>query len=187
MKTVLSIFTMLLTLTLVTSSFATTVDDLLKDPNLDANTRQRIVDTINRQSNTVDSIINNKNLDRWREFGDAFAETIKKICQTLNVEVNTFLKSDVGKLTAALIVYKMVGHDILRVIIYGSSLFMITIICGLFSKYAFIKKKVKDKQTKEVQYIEMIEWEDTEAKYVAMFITALIWVISTWAILVNII
>lgn len=52
-----------------------------------------------------------ENLQTWSQ---AMADGIKAVCSTLNVEVNQFITTDVGKITAGMIVYYIVGDDLIK-------------------------------------------------------------------------
>ena len=165
------ILVLLLSVIIVPFSFAKTAEELLQTPGLTSTQRAAIAEAIAKGQ--PNSIIpqNLKGILEWQEMGDAFASTIKTICQTLNVEVNTFLRSDVGKLTAAVIIYKMVGKDIIRIILYtgvwlGVTFFMMASIFFLHMKRK-VKKKVKDPEDDtgrsyitNVSYVERFAWDE---------------------------
>jgi hypothetical protein len=167
-------------------AMAVTVEQLLKDPKLDANSREAIVKSLNRTQSTLPSM-EAKDIRKWQELGDAFATTIAAICKTLRVEVNEFLKSDVGKITAAVIIYKMVGKDIIRIFIYGFSLCILTALAILFTKIAIIRKPLLDDKKqpilddkKQLIYIDKLGWENEGKAYGLVFC----WTI--WAIFFSI-
>ena len=162
-----------------------TAEDLLKDPNISSTTRDAIAKALN--SNSKSLMLSPQNADKWMEMGDAFATTIKRICTTLNVEVNAFLKSDVGKLTAVVIIYKMIGHDLMRIGIYSLALFMMTVICLIVSNYCFVRKKIKEKESGNIVLEARVEWEDEVSKNITMLIIGVVWVVFTAFLLGNII
>jgi len=132
---------------------AKTAEELLQTPGLNSTERAAIAEAIAKATPVSSLPTTLKGMVEWREMGDAFAQTIKTICHTLNVEVNAFLTSDVGKLTAAVIIYKMVGKDILQIILYtgiwiGVTFFMMVSIKFLHMKRK-VKKKVKDPEVKD--------------------------------------
>lgn len=165
------ILALLLSVIIVPFSFAKTAEELLQTPGLSSTQRAAIAEAIAKGQ--PNSIIpqNLKGILEWQEMGDAFASTIKTICQTLNVEVNAFLTSDVGKLTAVVIIYKMVGKDILRIILYtgvwlGVTFFMMGSIFFLHMKKK-VKNKVKDPEDEtgrsyitNVSYVERFAWDE---------------------------
>jgi membrane protein implicated in regulation of membrane protease activity len=178
---------------------AKTAEELLQAPGLTATQRSAIAEAIaagNPQQSIPETI---KGILEWQEMGDAFAQTIKTICQTLNVEVNAFLRSDVGKLTAAVIIYKMVGKDILRIILYtgvwlGVTFFMMVSILFLHMKKK-VKQRVKDPDDKEgksylitTKYIERFAWDDDGYMRIGSLIVHIVaWFIFSCIVSYNII
>ena len=59
----------------------------------------------------TDMIANPEKLDIWRKL---ITGTIKDVCTDLNVTVNDFIKTPVGTITAALIIYKVAGKELLE-------------------------------------------------------------------------
>ena len=59
----------------------------------------------------TDMMDNPEKLDVWRKL---ITGTIKDICTDLNVTVNDFIKTPVGTITAALIIYKVAGKELLE-------------------------------------------------------------------------
>jgi hypothetical protein len=161
----------ILSLLFATYASAKSAEELLQAPGLTPAQRSAIAEAIaagNPQQSIPETI---KGILEWQEMGDAFAQTIKTICQTLNVEVNSFLRSDVGKLTAAVIIYKMVGKDILRIILYtgvwlGVTFFIMISILFLHMKKK-VKRKVKDPSDEKgksyviiTKYENRFQWDD---------------------------
>ena len=175
MKTFTTFLLAILSFVILTSTCMAdrTIDDIIKDPKLSSQVRQQIIDLLDKENNTI--IPDIKNVTQWQEFGNVFATTVKQVCHTLNVEVNQFIKSDVGKLTAGLIIYKIVGKDALRIFIYITSMFMMTLYYGLIVKFIFMKKKIKNKETKEITYIERFEWIDDDIKNLCFVILSIAW------------
>ncbi len=186
MKRISGIIIILIMFVFIGNVFAQiTAEDLLKDPNISSTTRDAIAKALNDKTKNL--MLSPQNADKWMNMGDAFSTTIKQVCNTLNVEVNAFLQSDVGRLTAAVIIYKMVGHDLLRIGLYSIALFMMTFICLLVSNYCFVRKKVKDKQTGDITLEARVKWDDDFSRSLTMFIVGAVWVIFTAILLVNII
>jgi len=162
------------------------VEDLLTNPSLTADERNKLARLIREKSQsqmTLSGVVGSlSDSTRWQEIGIAFSETIKQVCQTLNVEVNQFIKSDVGKLTAGIIIYRMVGKDLLRIAII--SLFMIGVTFFIFFSIYFVhgKKrwKVKDKEGNE--HIESedrwIKWEDDTARNISVVVHLVAWFVT---------
>jgi len=165
------------------------IEDLLTNPSLTAEERNKLARVIREKADsqmTLSGVVNTLgNSTKWQEIGIAFSETIKQVCQTLNVEVNQFIKSDVGKLTAGIIIYRMVGKDLLRILII--SLFMLGLTFFIFSSIYFVhgkkKWKIKDKEGNE--HIESedrwINWgngDGNNARLVSVCIHLIAWFVA---------
>jgi hypothetical protein len=165
------------------------IEDLLTNPSLTAEERNKLAKVIREKTDsqmTLGGVVSTLgNSTKWQEIGIAFSETIKQVCQTLNVEVNQFIKSDVGKLTAGIIIYRMVGKDLLRILII--SLFMLGLTFFIFSSIYFVhgkkKWKIKDKEGNE--HIESedrwINWGDGDgnnARLVSVCIHLIAWFVA---------
>lgn len=170
-----------------------TVDDLLKSKDLSDSQRSAVADVL-RKAEAYKLPVGIQNAEKWQQLGDAFSATIANICKTLNVEVNNFLKTDVGLLVAGVIVYKMIGKDILRIFIYTAVAMTFTLVFGL-SLFVFHKKKkvVKtstdsDKNvTKSIEYIDRFGWEDDVVRNISFIIHIIVWCLVMWIITYNII
>ena len=193
---VISILITIFVLSIFTVAFAKTAEELLQTPGLTATQRAAIAEAIAKGKS--DSIIPTslKGILEWQEMGDAFATTIERICKTLNVEVNAFLKSDVGMLTAGVIVYKMIGKDLLRIALYIGGWFSITFFIMLSIKFLHMKKAVKQKvkdpeDEKEwiitTTYVERFGWAMDEIKTASLIIHIIAWFAFSCAVIYNVI
>lgn len=80
-----------------------------------------------------------ENLQTWSQ---AMADGIKAVCSTLNVEVNEFIKTDVGKITAGMIVYYIVGDDLIKVAIGAKDVFFTILgysLCTIVVLFSFVR------------------------------------------------
>lgn len=159
------------------------IEDLLTNPNLTASERDKIAKLLTAQPSGKGVVIEAiANSEKWREIGQAFAETVKQVCQTLNVEVNQFIKSDVGKLTAGIILWKMVGKDLIRVAVLSAFLFFLTIV--IFGSIYFIhgRKKIKEMVDgkEHISYRDRwIDWNDNnDARIVSVIVHLVVWFVS---------
>jgi len=153
------------------------VEDLLTNPSLTAEERNKLAKVIREKADsqmTLGGVVSTLgNSTKWQEIGIAFSETIKQVCQTLNVEVNQFIKSDVGKLTAGIIIYRMVGKDLLRIVLI--LLFMFTLTVFIFCSIYFVhgKKKWKVKDNDGNEHIEeserWINWGEGDGNNARLF------------------
>ena len=95
-------------------------------------------------------------LEKFAEVGTQIGVAIKQLCQTLNVEVNEFIKTPAGIIITGVIIYRCGGKDILKLLILMIFCF-IGYIVTLSSTYFWLSNKkvctdVVDK-IKSYQYI----------------------------------
>ena len=175
MQKILLVISMLIIVSFVfiTLSHATTVDELLKNPNLDAQTRERIVQTLKK-----DNQFNVDRVTEWGQIGEAFALTIEKICKTLSLEANEFIKTPVGKLVAVVILYKVMGPQFLSIIILSSLIFTITLVFIFFIWFLYGNRKIKEKD-KPVRYESRYDWNnhDSDTKIIVLILSIVIYLL----------
>jgi len=143
---------------------ATKVEVDLED--LNSTTRNNVLEAIKKQNEGLGAITD-ADPGKIKAWSTLFTTTIKDVCQTLNVEVNAFISTPVGMLTAGLIAYKVLGED-LRGIIFGLGAWfaVVPILFYVFAKYNFPKKfkvyhEVAGKKAlKEIKYIPRVKHED---------------------------
>lgn len=168
------------------------IEDLLTNPNLSAAERDKIAKLLTAQPSgrgvVIEAIANS---EKWREVGQAFAETVKQVCQTLNVEVNQFIKSDVGKLTAGIILWKMVGKDLIRIVVLSMFLFCLTIV--IFGSIYFIhgRKKViimEDGKAVTTYRDRWIDWDrNNSARIISVVVHLIVWFVANAICVANMI
>lgn len=171
-------------------------EELLQTPGLNSAQRAAIAEAIAKSKPESILPTSLKGVLEWQEMGDAFSTTIKNICQTLNVEVNTFLKSDVGLLTASIIVYKMIGKDILRIVLYTGIWFGVTFFMMMSIKFLHMKKLVpgtmQNPNNKEVTINTTVEvdrfgWEDDVTRNISLCLHIIAWFVFSCVIAYNVI
>jgi hypothetical protein len=191
---IVSILITILILSFTIYAFGITAEEMLKNPNLTDSERSTIA-RVMAQTSESSIPMQMKGLLEWKEMGEAFATTIKQICQTLNVEVNAFLQSDVGKLTAAVIIYRMVGKDLIRIGLYTLIWLGITFCIGLSIKILHMKKKItktiyneeQKTKTETTDYVERFEWPDDDIKTGSLIAHIIVWFAFSCIIVGNII
>ena len=187
MKTWLSVF-IIFALMFATGAFAETrvAVDLEK---LSPEARNAVINAQKASAETAPAV-NKENLALFKEYGKAIAETFAEVCKTLNVEVNNFANTPVGKLTMWLIVYKVVGKDILHIALTLGLWFAVTIVCAIYVYIFHMPKKLvkrdANKTITEIQYIQKYKWNDNSAKAIAAFLCAAVWILSTLAAYIKI-
>jgi len=186
---IMAVFIIILALSLLWATFASAEisnEELLKSQHLNDSQRTALANAI-RKAEEHKLPASAVELKKWQEFGDAFAITIKSIAHTLNVEANAFLDSDVGIIVAGAIIYKVMGKDILRIIIYGGAALAFTFMIGASLLIFHKGKKVVqiEGDNKTTEYIDRFEWEDTAVKNASMILHMVVWVIIIIILTVN--
>lgn len=120
-----------------------------------------------KESPVVKKVLENVTPENLTKWGNAIGEGIKGVCKSLNVEVNAFVETTVGKLTMGLIIYKVVGgkeiiigvKDVVFTIL--GYLFVVGILLFSYSKLHIPRKKYEyttDAKGKTVRSKDY-EWE----------------------------
>lgn len=65
---------------------------------------------------TVASLTDPEGIERWAKLGTSIATGLGAAARELNVGVNEFAKSPVGQLTTLLIVWKIIGYQLIHII-----------------------------------------------------------------------
>lgn len=123
-----------------------------------------------QNSNPTPSLSENLNpekLNQWVDLGKNIGLAVAATAKELGVASDEFLKSNTGKITVALIVWHVMGKDIVGVV--GGTIAWIVlanIILWSFRYFHMTKKvvtKLEDKQV-NVQYVPRYEFKSSEAK-----------------------
>jgi len=132
------------------------------------NLSQSQLDYLNSLSNNainpkIKEAINPDTMAKWAEIGKGIATSLSAACKELSIGVNDFVKTPVGKLTTALIVWQVVGKDIWHIIL-GMLLFftMTPLVIGSFL-YFHTNKKVKLADGK-IEYVERFRWSGNNGR-----------------------
>ena len=179
MKTFLTwLMVIFISISTITVANAQTIEDLLKDPKIDSTTRQNIVKYLNEKDSIAGVKIDD--IKEFEKYADIFINTLSRVCNTLNVEMNEFIKTDVGRLTAVLIIYKMIGKDLVRIAVCLSIIITVSFIQLMFYLFVIRKKKIIKKDEKgavlNIQYIDRFEWDKNgEVRTIATIISFIIW------------
>ena len=100
--------------------------------------------------------------DKAEKWAKIISTTIKTISQDLAVSVNEFVKTDVGKITMFLIVYKVIGDDIRHIVLGMLGWFMTSLILIISFRHFHGSKKFKIKDDKgnvtDIKYVPKFKW-----------------------------
>jgi hypothetical protein len=101
--------------------------------------------------------------EKWIGIGERFGEKLGRVigdvCKQLGIQANEFIKTPAGKLTVALIVWKVIGEDLWDIV--GGTLAWICITSILFVSFRHfhMNERITNKEN-EVQFIPRFEFED---------------------------
>jgi hypothetical protein len=157
---------------------------------LDMNSRNAVINA-QKAADDASKIISKENAAVFSQYGKAIADTFAEICKTLNVEVNSFANTPVGQLTMWLIVYKVIGQDILHVVYIFGLWFLMTLCCFWYGYTFHIRKKIVQvdpatKNTISTNYIEKFVWDSNEAKCASGCACIGIWIVISIVSIVRI-
>jgi hypothetical protein len=127
-----------------------------------------------QQKSEIMKIINNKEsaVNEWarnfkgigKEIGEALNETAK----ALTINVNEFAKTPVGNLTTFLLIYKIIGKEIIRLIIATLAWIIISsLILWSFYKFHVPYRVVEEDpttKTKKIRFIQKYEFKTNDAR-----------------------
>ena len=104
--------------------------------------------------------------------------------------MNNFANTPVGKLTMWLIVYKVIGKDLLHIVLTIGLWLAVTIVCATYVYIFHMPKKIVKRDDKknvvDIQYIQKFKWNDNGAKVIEAFLCAAAWALSTLAAYIKI-
>jgi len=107
--------------------------------------------------------LNPERLNEWVDLGKNIGLAVTATAKELGVAADEFLNSTTGKITIVLIVWRVMGEDILGVV-GGTIAWIILINIILWSfKYFHMKKKVVNKKEGTVEYVKRYEFESGDA------------------------
>jgi len=121
---------------------------------LDPDVRNVILNSLKKDNNS-EAIVS---YQKYAEIGKSIAIALGEAAKQLNVEMNAFSTTSVGKITIYLIIYKLIGKDIIRLFIL---LGIIVLLIFSFRNF-FIKKKIKEGS--EIKYVERYDFVSRDAK-----------------------
>ena len=168
---------------------------------LDDFTRNKVIEMIKKSESTgVPISLGDLKPLEIKTWANAITETIKDVCHNLNVEVNEFIRTPAGMLITGLIVYRVIGKDLLIGVkdivftIIGWTVCLLIIYLFVARKF-LLPRKIKTEKTyedkvkgkvKEVTYafVQPYDFISKDSKTAAYAITVIISVILTFVAMV---
>lgn len=120
-------------------------------------------------------------LNEWVELGKNAGLAVAAMAKELGVASDKFLESNTGKIAAALIIWKVVGKDMVG-IVGGTIAWVILVNIILWSfRYFHMKKKMTNKKEGTTEYVNRYEFNTSDARVgsvwahgIAFFTTTLV-------------
>lgn len=103
-----------------------------------------------------------KKIENWVDIGEKLGKAIAATCKELSVQVNDFIKTPVGRMTVAVILWKAVGKDLWHIV--GGILCWMTITGIILWSFRFFHMKRKVEKKEGTEYINLYKFESSEAK-----------------------
>ena len=129
------------------------------------------------ESGAIDpSAIDPQKLNEWVDLGENIGVAVAATAKELGVAADEFLNTRTGQITVVLIVWKVMGEDIVGIIGGTMAWIAITMLIVWSFKYFFMSKKVVNKESGEVTYVRRYEFHSSDARaaaacaHVGMFI-----------------
>jgi hypothetical protein len=156
-------------------SFATQVT--VDTDNLSSQGAARLIE-LQKQAAEKQQPATTEKIEAWVGLGEKVGKAIAATCKELSVQVNEFIKTPVGKMAVAIILWKAVGKDLWH-IVGGISCWMVITAILMWSFHFFhMKRKVKEKDG-TVRYEESYDFSSDDAKAGSAVVHVIAFVIIT--------
>ena len=103
-------------------------------------------------------------MTKWLEVGKGLGMAVAEMGHALNMEVNEFAKTPVGKWAMIILTWKLLGKEVLGVILTLTLYILLILSFRRFHTYERIVNKDKEKKTKQVVYIPRYEFHSSDAR-----------------------
>jgi len=118
---------------------------------------------------TMDTVL------EYQQYGVALGKALNSLVKELGITLNDFIKSPVGKLTTAVLLWKLVFFEVFILLLKIGVMFLLSLCIGFsFMRFHVPQKKVtkdpEDKKKKTVEWIQKYNWSAGEAKMISVAI-----------------
>jgi hypothetical protein len=123
-------------------------------------------------------------VEKWANLGQGIAKAIGATCKELNVEVNAFVQTPVGRMAMFMIVYKIIGVSIIKTV--AVTIAWITILIMSWSTYKRLFGTERIEKDGVIKYVPKYEFHTNDARSCAAAFNVIIPVVFTilWVIVV---
>jgi len=132
-----------------------------------------------RNGPSTPAISTPKELKEWAEVGSAVGKGLVATAKELGIEVNAFAQTSIGKLAIVLIVWKVMGGDILH-IFGGIVWFMVALPMWIyfFRKLCIVKEIKYNEKGKKASIVHYVEKEAEDARLTMTIILVFIVIVG---------
>ena len=121
---------------------------------------------------TMDTVL------EYQQYGVALGKALNSLVKELGITLNEFIKSPVGKLTTAVLLWKLVFFEVFILFLKIGVMGLLVLVIGFsFMRFHVPYRKVikdpEDKKKKEVKWIQKYNWASGEMQFasVALHVT----------------
>lgn len=132
-----------------------------------------------KDAGVVEKLQDPKKLNEWVDLGKNVGLALTAVAKELGVASDEFLKSNTGKIAVVLIVWKVMGHEILDIVGGTLAWIVLTSIILWSFRYFHMTKRVKDKETKTVEYVARFTFESNDARTGSVVVHVIAFVAAT--------
>lgn len=122
-------------------------------------------------------------MEQWTTLGTNLGQAIGATAKELSIGVNEFIKTPIGKVTAAVIIWKVVGRDIWRIVGGIMAWVVIASIVSISFRRFHFSERVENKEG-EVRYVPRYEFSSDDARTASVIVHVVIFIAITIATMV---
>lgn len=137
---------------------------------------------------TEPSKVNPENFEKWVNAGASVGKGLASIVKELGITVNEFVQTPAGKIGVGVLVWHVMGNELIRVVFGTVLLFIwIPIWISMYRNYCFPKSRVTSERTGLFQYKSVVEYrevsEDTNGWRITLLIAFVVFAaLNFWVI-----
>lgn len=150
---------------------------------LNSDTRNSVLSAIEKEKNKnipTPPIVNPEKIQSWANIGKELGSAVSQMCKEINMGVNDFVKTPVGIITTCVLIWKLIGQNIINVVVGLVLLFIFEPIVI----WSFIRLNINErveiddgKNGKSIKYIPRYEYSNDEGKYWSVALHIIIFVL----------
>lgn len=116
---------------------------------------------------TMDTVL------EYQQYGVALGKALNSLVKELGITLNEFIKSPVGKLTTAVLLWKLVFYEVFILFLKIGVMGLLVLVIGFsFMRFHVPHRKVikdpEDKKNKEVKWVQKYNWASGEMQFASV-------------------